>query len=275
MGTGSRVIVDFHSHTNASDGTLTPDELVAAMRERNVGIFSITDHDTLDAYTTLRGKKIDATVIPGVEINCSLRGGEVHVLGYKLPLEESNLSRILREHRSSRFERAKQMVSQLNAAGIPLTFEQVQAEAVGSLALGRPHVGKALVRHRHVKDIQAVFRDWLVTGKPGYVPQDYILPYRAVELIKDAGGVAVLAHPGRLKDEAVIEDLAKFGLDGLEVFYPTHSPQQIAFYRSQAKEHKLVMTAGSDFHDIRWHARGVGMEVEKDDIQPFLDLILN
>lgn len=269
------MIVDFHSHTNASDGTLTPDELVAAMRERNVSIFSITDHDTLDAYRTLTGKTIDATVIPGVEINCSVRGGDVHILGYKLPLEETNLTRILSSHRSSRVERAKQMVKQLNDAGLPVTFEQVQAEAVGSLALGRPHVGKALVRHGHVKNIEAVFRDWLVVGKPGYVPQDHILPYRAIELIKEAGGVAVLAHPGRLKDETIIDDLAKYGLDGIEVFYPTHSPQQISYYRGKAKEHKLVMTAGSDFHDIRWHTRGVGMEVEKTDIQPFLDRILN
>ena len=117
------------------------------------------------------------------------------------------------------------------------------------------------------------FDQLLSRGKPGYAPSHHITPLEAVELVRASGGVPVLAHPGRLKDEAIVEDLAAGGLAGLEVFYPTHSTHQVAHYRRLAQRLGLVMTAGSDFHDPRWNARGVGMDVDEADIRPFLDLV--
>ncbi len=110
-------------------------------------------------------------------------------------------------------------------------------------------------------------------GKPGYQPSNYITPAQAIAVIRESGGVPVLAHPGRLKDDAIIEELAAQGLVGLEVFYPTHDPSQTAMYRERARRNGLVMTGGSDFHDARWNARGVGMEIEAADIEPFLALV--
>jgi predicted metal-dependent phosphoesterase TrpH len=265
------VIVDFHSHTNASDGTLEPAQLVAAMRKRGVGTFSITDHDTLRAY---HGLQTDgAHVVPGVEINTTWRGNEVHVLGYGLPLGPSPLDATLERNREARFERMRRMVAQLRGAGFEIDEEQVLAEAGNGHAIGRPHVAKALVRAGLVGDVESAFRTVLGRGGVGYVPSLHITPVEAIEVIRHSGGVPVLAHPGRLKNESIVDDLAESGLAGLEVFYSTHTPSQTAHYRALAARLGLVMTAGSDFHDARWNARGVGMDVDEDDMRPFLELV--
>jgi predicted metal-dependent phosphoesterase TrpH len=265
--------IDFHSHTRESDGALSPPELVAMMRARGVGIFSITDHDTMRAYGQFDADF--ATVIPGIEINTTWEDNEVHVLGYAVPLgEETPLARVLAENRDFRRTRIDRMVANLNAAGYPITVADVVAESDGGDAMGRPHVAKALIRAGLVRDVESAFRDLLTRGKPGYLPSNYITPAQAIDVIRESGGVPVLAHPGRLKDESILDELIEHGLVGLEVFYPSHSPAQTAHFRAKAERHGLVMTAGSDFHDIRWHTRGVGMDVEEADVRPFLDLVL-
>lgn len=274
------MIVDFHSHTSASDGTLTSGELVAAMAARKVEIFSVTDHDTLRAYEVLRPDGVDcaeigpATLVPGIEINTTYHGNEVHILGYGFNLGASKLRNVIEENRRSRGERAQKMVEMLNRAGHEISIEAVRAEGTADAPLGRPHVAKALVRNGTTRDVASAFRDFLSPGGPGYVPSHHILPRDAIAAVANSGGVPVLAHPGRLKDETLIEELAAAGLVGLEVFYPTHGAAQVERFRDIAAQFGLVMTAGSDFHDPRYNARGVGMEVNADDIRPFLDLIL-
>ena len=266
------MIVDFHSHTRESDGALPPEELVDLMRKRGVRIFSITDHDTMRAYGQFAAEF--AKVIPGIEINTTWNDNEVHVLGYGLPLgEETPLARVLSENRDFRRTRVDRIVENLNAAGYPITVADVVAESDGGDALGRPHVAKALIRAGHAKDIQSCFNELLVRGKPGYMPSNYITPAQAIDVIRESGGVPVLAHPGRLKDESIIGELIEHGLAGLEVFYPTHNASQTAIFRERATRHGLVMTAGSDFHDIRHNTRGVGMDVDDADIAPFLALV--
>lgn len=241
------------------------------MRKRGVTIFSITDHDTMRAYDGLAVQ--GARLIPGIEINTTWQGSDVHILGYGLPLGPSEIADTLEKNRAHRRARVGTMIAQLNDAGYPITEGQVLAESGGGHALGRPHVAKALVRAKHVSDVDAAFRTLLSRGGAGYVPSLHITPIEAIEVIRRSGGVPVLAHPGRLKDEAILDDLAQRGLAGLEVFYPTHSPAQISRYRAKAAEHGLVMTAGSDFHDARWNTRGVGMDVDEGDIKPFLELL--
>lgn len=240
------------------------------MRERGVRTYSITDHDTLAAYGGFEPPR-DARVITGIEINTTWDDGEVHVLGYRLPLNgDSPIAKVLQNNRDARTVRIGKMVEQLGAAGYPITIEQVHAEAQPGASLGRPHVGKALIRSGVVPDIETAFRKFLRRGTPGYVPSTHITPYEAIDAIRSSGGVAVLAHPGRLRDYGIIESLAEHGLEGLEVFYPTHEAGQIQYFRDQAKRLGLVMSAGADFHDIRYHKRGVGMEVDESDIRPFL-----
>jgi 3',5'-nucleoside bisphosphate phosphatase len=267
------VIVDFHSHTRESDGALAPEELVEMMRARGVRIFSITDHDTMRAYGQFAADF--ATVVPGIEINTTWNDNEVHVLGYGLPLgDDTPLANVLTENREFRRTRIDRITENLTAAGYPLTRAEVEAQSDGGDALGRPHVAKALIQKGLAKDVQSCFDQLLVRGKPGYMPSNYITPEAAIDIIRESGGYPVLAHPGRLKDEKIIEELIAYGLAGLEVFYPTHNASQTAIFRERATKHGLVMTAGSDFHDIRWNTRGVGMDVDEADIKPFLDLVL-
>ncbi len=269
------MLVDFHSHTRESDGTLEPAELSAAMRKRGVEIFAITDHDSLGAYAKLGDTAGSATVVTGIELNTTYRGNEVHVLGYGFPLDSEEIDRAITGNRRQRELRAERMVEQLGAAGYELDMANVRAEAGhADSSLGRPHVARALVRAGYVSDLERAFRDLLVPGKPGYVPQLYMRPHDAVGLILRAGGVAVLAHPGRLKDESIIDELIEAGIGGIETFYPSHSPGQVAHFREIAAGAGLVLTAGSDFHDPKYSPAGVGMEVDREDLQPFFDLVL-
>jgi len=265
------VTVDFHSHTRESDGTLSPAELVGRMRARGVSWFSITDHDTTRAYDALEGTGLH--VIPGIEINTTWEGSDVHILGYGIATGPSPLATVIEHNREHRRHRIETMVAGLNGAGYPLAIEAVYAESNGGHALGRPHVAKALVRAGMVRDVETAFAQLLSRGRPGYAPSHHITPHEAIEVVRRSGGVAVLAHPGRLKDLAVLDDLAARGLAGLEVFYPTHTPQQTAYFRERAAQLGLVMTAGSDFHDERWNTRGVGIDVDEADVRPFLDLV--
>jgi hypothetical protein len=263
--------VDFHSHTLESDGTLTPAELVEKMRARGVSWFSVTDHDTTRAYDAIEAP--GQHVVTGIEINTTWDGSDVHILGYRIPTGPSPLGDVIERNRTHRRTRIDVMVAGLNRAGYPITVEQVLAESGGGHALGRPHVAKALVRNGMVRDVETAFRELLSHGKPGYAPSYHITPAEAIEVVRASGGVPVLAHPGRLKDDTILDDLAGQGIAGIEVFYPTHTTQQTAYFREKATRYGLVMTAGSDFHDARWNSRGVGVDVDESDIRPFLELI--
>jgi predicted metal-dependent phosphoesterase TrpH len=242
------------------------------MQERGVRAFSITDHDTLTAYGQFELPQ-NTRVITGIEINTTWQDGEVHILGYRLPLEPSPLTDVLEANRKARRTRVGRIVQQLRDAGHEITLGHVHAEATERASLGRPHVGKALVRLGIASDIEHAFRAFLRRGTPGYVPSTHITPHEAIDVILKSGGIAVLAHPGRLKDYGIIPELVDRGLQGLEVFYPTHEPMQVQYFRDQASRYGLIMTGGSDFHDIRYHRRGVGMDIEQDDILPFFDLV--
>jgi hypothetical protein len=242
------------------------------MQSRGVQIFAITDHDTLAAFEQLE-PVAGIRVVTGIEINATYEDSEVHILGYRLPTGPSPLTAVIEANRAARRVRVGRIVAQLCAAGHAISFEDVEAEAAPNASLGRPHVGKVLIRKGIVSDIEAAFRRFLRRGTPGYVPSTHITPHEAIDVILAAGGIPVLAHPGRLRDESIISELAERGLRGIEVFYPTHDANRVHHFRGVAKRYGLVMTGGSDFHDIRYNTRGVGMEVAQEDIQPFLDLL--
>lgn len=264
--------VDFHSHSNMSDGTLSPQALADFMGERSVEVFCISDHDTLSAYGAFDAPA-GSRYVTGIEINTTWRENEVHVLGYNVPLGPSSINALLEFNQHQRRLRAQTMVDQLRRAGYGLTLEDVLRESDEADSVGRPHVAKALVRAEMTASVDSAFRDILGRGKPGYVPQLYTTPQRAIETIAQAGGIPVLAHPGRLKDRILIEELAGHGLRGLEVFYPLHDPGDVAEFKAIARKYGLVMTAGMDFHDIRYHTKGVGIDVPDEELAPFLDLV--
>jgi predicted metal-dependent phosphoesterase TrpH len=246
------------------------------MRARGVSAFSVTDHDSLGAYAALDGEIAAGThLVVGIEINTTYQGNEVHVLGYGLPLNDPAFNAVIEENRQARDVRARQMVERLRSGGHEITFEDVLAQATPGAPLGRPHVAKALIKAGIASGVSDAFESFLAPKRLGYVPSLYITPQRAVDVIARAGGVSALAHPGRLKDLSLIDELAEAGMVGLEVFYPRHEPAQVALFREKAREHGLVMTAGADFHDPRYNLHGVGMEVDEADIRPFLDLVVS
>lgn len=241
--------VELHCHTTASDGTLTPEELVALALRRGLQTLAITDHDTTSGFApavaAAAGYRLE--IIPAIEINAEDRGRDVHVLGYYLDPEHSGFQEALGRLRQARLRRTHEMVERLESLGVPVEHDRIMRFAGGDSA-GRPHVARAMVEAGHVRDLQDAFDRYLATGRPGFVPRRNLTPAEAIGLIREAGGVAVLAHPGLIGDESVIRELIPAGLQGLEVHYPQHPPMLRQHYTALAGELGLLVTGGSDFH---------------------------
>ncbi len=244
------------------------------MRARGVRWFSITDHDSLGAYSDEATAALgELRLIAGLEINSTYKENDVHVLGYGVSLDAQVLTDLIDRNKHARVMRIEQMVEQLRGAGFDISLDRVLAEAGEGASLGRPHVAKALVRAGAVADVNAAFKRVLARGGAGYVPSLHVTPHEAIDVVAAAGGVPVLAHPGRLKDESIVDELAEAGLVGLEVYHPSHSGSQRARFREKAEALGLVVTGGSDFHDSRYSPDGVGMDVSEAELEPFLDLV--
>jgi len=249
---------DFHTHTLASDGTLSPTELVRAAAANRVTAFALTDHDTIAGVAEARaeGRALGIEVIAGIELSVSEQDGarSLHVLGLGISPEEPALCARLEIAHHARRTRAARMVSRLQELGIPLELARVEAIAAGG-SVGRPHLARALVELGVCRDADDAFVQYLRRGRPAYEPYAALSAREAIELVHAAGGVAVLAHPplsggvdapGGI--EAFVERLLPFGLDGLEIWHPGHKPGQIRRLRRLAREHDLLETGGSDFH---------------------------
>lgn len=245
--------VDLHLHTRASDGSLTPARLVALARERGVETISVTDHDSTegvdDALAGAQGSALQ--VIPGVELNTDAATGELHVLGYYLDHHHAGLQARLARLRAGRLGRGEGMVQRLRRLGLDVSWERVQEIAgVGEGgAVGRPHIARALVEKGYVGSVREAFDRYIGNDGPGYVPREKLEPAEAVQIIRDAGGVPVLAHPADIPDfDTLVPDLVAAGLEGLECYYGLYAREVVARLVGQARAYGLVPTGGSDFH---------------------------
>ena len=254
--------VDLHTHTTASDGTYAPAELVREAARRGVRVLAVTDHDSIDAVAPAimaAGDHPPLEVVPGIEINTDDPGGEIHVLGYFLDHEAAWLRDLLREFRAERVARVQRIADRLAALGHPIDAEEVFA-LVREGSAGRPHVAQAMVRRGYVGTVREAFDRFLAAGKPAYVPHRKVAPMEACELIRRAGGLAVVAHPGFHDDpEEMVRGLAATGLlDGVECYYAEHSPEQTARFLGLCRELGLLPTGGSDFHGPQVRAATLG-----------------
>lgn len=242
---------ELHCHTTASDGYYTPAELVRVARLRDVRIVAITDHDTIDGHTEAlaAGAEQNVLVIPGIEISSLAAQGEVHVLGYGVRPRDEQTRQQIAHLRSSRESRARRILAKLEALGKPVRFERVK-ELAGDSMIGRPYIAAAMVEAGYVHSKQQAFDEYLAEGKPAFAPNDALTPVEAVDLIHRAGGVAVIAHPALYKGDLrpVLEEMLSHGLDGIEAYYPLHTPEQSAIFDALARRHGLLITGGSDFH---------------------------
>ena len=252
--------IDLHVHSTASDGSLTPRELLARAKQEGLFALAITDHDTVaGAQEAARlVKHTGLKFLPGVEISAApppqfAIQGSLHILGYGIDLADPDLARALKSHQDARRNRNPKILERLNNLGLVLEPADVAAEAGGG-QIGRPHIAQALVRKGWAADIDDAFDRFLGKGRPAYVDK-FRIPYdETIGLITTAGGIAVLAHPQLydVENDAVLEDLIitlkKAGLGGLEVFYSQHTLERTARFAFWAGRHGLLMTGGSDFH---------------------------
>lgn len=250
--------VDLHAHTTASDGSATPAALVAAAERAGLVAVALTDHDTLAGVeeAAAEGTRRGIRVIGGVELSVHEGAQELHLLGLHL-FHTDALEATLRRLRDARRDRARQIVERLNAAGVPLTLDEVLAQA-GTGAVGRPHVARALIARGFVADLPEAFARWLRTGRPAYVEKLRLSVGDAVRMLHQAGGVAVLAHPGPMATRSRLEALRDQGLDGVEVRHPSHSADDVRRIGGLAQHVGLLPSGGSDWHGASDGPRTLG-----------------
>lgn len=242
--------VDLHVHTAASDGNLTAAEVVELALASDLSAISVTDHDSVEgiapALTAASGTSL--RVIPGVELSSSAGDLDAHILGYFIDHTDVRLLAMLASLRVSRLARAESMVAALRAAGYKVTIEQVVALADPDGAVGRSHLARALVDTGQVGSVGEAFRDLIGRSGRFYVAKPLATPRQAIEVIRAAGGVAVLAHPGISGTESMLDELVACGLGGVEAYHVEHTPEQREHFARIASERGLVATGGSDFH---------------------------
>lgn len=248
--------VDLHAHTFFSDGQLSPEELVEHALARDVVALGVTDHDTVEAMPrALAAAEGKVRIVPGIEISSTYDTWDLHVLGYFIDYQSESLLERLQAFRGERRQRALAIMQRLREQGAPVDEKAVFASAEPGV-VGRPHVAHALVRAGHVPSVEAAFQQFLGSRGTAFVPRPSFASEEAIACIRDAGGAAVLAHPGPALPELVVDHLKEAGLDGIEIWHPMHGAPAVRKWRLVAKRLHLIESGGSDFHGTH---RGAGL----------------
>jgi predicted metal-dependent phosphoesterase TrpH len=239
---------------------------------QGVRVLAVTDHDSTDAIPDAADEaaRHGIELVPGLEINCDVPGYEIHVLGYCMDWRAEWFQDFLREQRAERRARVHRIVERLTELGMPLTAEEVFAVCKEG-SPGRPHVAQAMVARGYVRSVREAFDRWLHAGGPANVPRRRLTPVEAVKVVRRAGGVPVLAHPGLADRDELIPELVEAGLAGIETYYPEHSAAQIQHYRETCRRLDLVATGGSDYHGSHT-GRAVTVGSPRVDLEVWKDL---
>lgn len=255
-----RKYVDLHIHTIYSDGTSTVKEVLEGASAKGLKAISITDHDCTDAYPLAIecGAEMGIEVIPGVELSSDVAGTDIHILGYYIDFENPDFCRKLQEMKDARYIRARKIVENLNKQGIDLRFETVLTIA-GVGAIGRPHIAAAMLKEELVYSFREAFDKYIGYGLPAYVEKLEMQPKAIFDLVKHAGGIPVLAHPGVTNVDERIPEFIRDGLMGIEVYHTEHPAAAERHYYRLAKKHKLAFTGGSDFHNRNHNKSEIGV----------------
>jgi predicted metal-dependent phosphoesterase TrpH len=247
-------IVDLHSHSNVSDGILKPEELISYAKEKKVNMIALTDHDDISGLDEARNKAhaLGIDFINGVEISVTWRSRTIHMLGLNFDSNNDNLIKGLKSIREGRVERAKKIAYGLAMVGIPNAYEGAKSFASHQV-IGRVHFAHFLVSQGYSKNIKSVFNKFMTKGKPGYVDHDWASMEEATSWIKDAGGMSVIAHPGRYDMGSKLypqffEEFKSMGGAGIEVISGSQSMNQVDYFAAYSEKHELYASVGSDFH---------------------------
>ena len=244
-------IADLHLHTTASDGRLTPTQLIELVAGRGLKGVAVTDHDSTEglaeAYEAASAFP-DLRVVPGIELSTDVPGNEIHVLAYYIQYTDARIQERLARFREGRVDRARKMVEKLKELGVEIEWDRVQAIA-GDGAVGRPHVALAMVERGYIKEPREAFDAYIGRNGPAYVEREKLTPAQAVELIRDWGGAAVVAHPSDIPDlDETLDELKNAGLVGMEVYYAQYPVERIKELVATAANHGLLACGGSDYH---------------------------
>lgn len=243
---------DLHVHTICSDGTFTPEEVVEEAARLGIKTIAITDHDTVDAVRPAQteGAKRGVYVIPGVEVSGYVPPFEIHIIGLFLDIDNKDLLEKFSEICAERVSRLSAIVERLETVNVKLDVEEI-LNLAGNSPPGRMHVAEVLIKRGYCNNIPETFNRYIGDDCPAYVPKTILTPRQAIELIHGAGGVSVYAHPGVSGRDDIIHMLVESGLQAIEVYCPSHSPEAVARYLKVAKKYDLAVAGGSDFHGLR------------------------
>ncbi|GAB1430601.1 PHP domain-containing protein [Ignavibacteria bacterium] len=244
-------VADLHTHTIHSDGVKTVAELFALAKEKCLAALSITDHDTTNSFAEAEecAAATGIEFVPGLELSCFENGRDYHLLGYCIDPDNSTLKHYLDNYRIERERRAERIVAKLRRYDSRIEFNEVLVKA-GIGTVGRPHVAAVMVKNGISSDNKEAFKKYLNPGKPAFEPKPNFTVEQGIKLINNAGGIAVLAHPGSTS-QTILSGFVERGLDGIEVTHPIHPPDMQQYYRNIASHYWLIGTGGSDFHGNR------------------------
>lgn len=239
---------DLHIHTNYSDGQYSTEEVIKLAKSAGLDIISITDHDSVDAISEAiqLGRKYGIEVIPGLEISSDFLDNDVHILAYFIDHTSKELEEYLTFFRTERLKRANRIINKLNSIGFSISIEDVIKVAGGS-SIGRPHIAKAMLEKNLVSNFYEAFNKYIGKGCIAYEKKVHLSPQSACKIINDAGGLSFLAHPNNM-DDNLIQILIDSGIDGIEVFHPSHCYDRIKYFKGIVDEYFLLESGGSDFH---------------------------
>ena len=255
-------MIDLHLHTTASDGRLSPAQLVARASAARLTTISVTDHDTVAALAEVGevAKGVNVDVIPGIEITAVDAGRDVHMLGYFFDPESAPLAAVLHQQRALRVSRVREIGAKLATLGMAVDVESVllAAAARPGSSVGRPQVARELVRAGYVASVEHAFDQWLATGRPAFIPRTGPGPAAIIAAIHEAGGMASMAHPGITKRDELIGPLVEAGMDAIEVYHSDHTPADHHHYQVIARRYGVLVTGGSDFHGEETRRNAIG-----------------
>ncbi|MFA5524545.1 MAG: PHP domain-containing protein [Tissierellales bacterium] len=240
---------DLHIHTTFSDGSLPPHEVLKWAYHKNIYAIAISDHDTIEGveFAIKSSKLYGIIVIPGVELSCTFLDEEIHLLGYYFDLFDTDLAETLRILKNSREIRGVKIIDKLNTLGFSLSIKEVY-DITSKGVIGRVHIAKAMVRKNYVSSVQEAFDKYLNKNRAAYVDRYRLSLEDGIDLIHNAGGAAVIAHPGLIKKDTILSEILKLDIDGIEAIHSKHAPKDVLRYKQIANDCNIIITGGSDFH---------------------------
>lgn len=244
------MLVDFHMHSTFSDGVETPQSLLQHAMEHNISIMALTDHDEIDGIDELLSQPSIVKIITGCEFSGHYKGKDIHILGYNFDRRHRELCEFIDFFKNKRKSRIIEIINRCNEHGYHISFEELQKLYPHTKAYGRPHVAQLLINHGYATDVQTVFSTILSSKSPCYVPKVKLSVPEIIDIIHNANGLAIMAHPKLINNDTYVEELLEFDFDGVEVYHSKHTKDDIDKYLTLANQRSLVVTGGSDYHGI-------------------------